>query len=257
MILSADIRHKNQIIRLWSEAFGDSPNTIDKYLETLLKYFVVYEDDGIVKGMLSVLPVTSGNKNGGYIYAVVTHPDYRGQGICRALIESVKQNKKYDFLVLVPQDESLFEFYAKMDFIKVSLLVKKELCVNKINRTKLNLKKLAVKKYETLRNLFFGEENLIKWDTEMLFFAKTMYGGEFYEIKNEEKRVGLAFLYKEKETVFIKELITENPEETANFLGSELDAQTVKFSYIQNNGEPTYMMFPDEFSGLYFGIYFD
>ena len=257
MILPADICHKNQIIRLWSEAFGDSPNSIDKYLETLLKYFVVYEDQGIVKGMLSVLPVTSGNKNGGYIYAVVTHPDYIGQGICRTLIESIKDNKKYDFLVLVPQNEGLFEFYEKMDFIKVPLFVKKELCVNKINESKLNLKKLTVKKYEALRNLFFGEENLIKWDTQMLFFAKAMYGGEFYEIKKAEKSGGLAFLYKEKETVLIKELITENPEEIANFLGSELGAQTVKFSYLDKNGVPTYMVFPKELSGLYFGIYFD
>ena len=257
MILPADIRHKNQIIRLWSKTFGDSPDSVNKYLETLLKYFIIYEDDGIVKGMLSVLPVTSGDKKGGYIYAVVTHPDYRGQGICRTLMESVKENKKYDFLVLVPQNESLFEFYAKMDFLKVPLLVKKELCVKKTNMSELNIKKLTVKKYETLRNLFFGEGNLIKWDAQMLFFAKTMYSGEFYEIKNAEKRTGFTFLYKEKETVFIKELITENPEETANFIGSELGAETVKFSYPDKNGAPTYMVFPKEFSGLYFGIYFD
>ncbi len=257
MILPADIRHRNQIIWLWNKAFGDSVNDIDKYLETLLKYFVVYEDNGIVKGMLSVLPVEYDNKNGGYIYAVATHPDYRGQGICKSLMDSVKDSQKYAFLVLVPQNESLFEFYAKMDFVKVPLLAKKELYVKKTNKSKRSLKKITVKEYEALRNLFFGERNFIKWDAEMLLFAKTMYSGEFYEIQNAGGRAEFAFLHKEKETVFIKELIAEKPEETANFIGSELGAETVKYSYPDKNGAPTYMVFPGELSGPYFGIYFD
>ena len=57
MILPANKCHKEQIINLWQEAFGDKTEDIKKYLNTIFKYFLVYEENGIVKGMLSVLPV--------------------------------------------------------------------------------------------------------------------------------------------------------------------------------------------------------
>ena len=105
MILPAGPCHKEQIVALWSDAFGDRAEDVERYLETILEYFLVYEEDGIVKGMLSVLPVSFFEQNGGYIYAVVTDKKYRGQGICNKLMEFVKANNKYDFLALKPQND--------------------------------------------------------------------------------------------------------------------------------------------------------
>ena len=254
MIKKAEKCHKDQIVKLWNIAFGDNINSVNKYLDTLLKYFFVYEDEGIVKAMLSVIPVSYLDKNGGYIYAVVTHPDYRGQGICKRLIDTIKEDKKYDFLVLVPQNEGLFKFYKRMNFVEVPLLVKKETKVKIEADTKLDLKKIDVHEYESLRNQY--KDNMIKWGIEMLAFAKSMYGGEFYRIEHEEN-TGFAFLYREKKTLVIKELIVNNHEKIAEKIGSRLGTEKVVFSYPAKEGEPTYMIYPNTFQDAYFGIYLD
>ncbi len=256
MIIEANGSHKEQIISLWSNAFGDKKDSVAKYLDTLLKYFLVYEEDGIVKGMLSVLPVNLNEKNGGYIYAVVTHPDYREKGICRALMESVKADKNYDFLVLVPQNKGLFDFYEKMDFTAVSFLKKDKILVsNEVEGY--SLKTITAKEYETKRNEFYKNQEFIKWDGAMLEFAKGMYGGIFFEILKDEKSVGVAFIYTEKKTVYIKELLCENHRETAEKIGEILKAEKVNFVYENEDAEPTFMVYPEAFSDTKFGIFLD
>ena len=256
MIIKANESHKEQIISLWSDAFRDKKEDVEKYLDTLLKYFLVYEEDGIVKGMLSVLPVTLHDKKGGYIYAVVTHPGYRSRGICRALMESVKQDTEYDFLVLVPQNKGLFAFYDKMDFTEVSFLKKDEASVSEEAESYV-LKTLTAKEYESKRNEFYKDKNFIQWNDDILEFAKNMYGGSFLEIFENGKSVGVAFLYAEKEKVFIKELLCENHREVAEKIGGVLKAEKVNFVYESKYAEPTFMVFPKAYSGTKFGIYLD
>lgn len=256
MIIKANESHKEQIVSLWSDAFGDKKDSVERYLDTLLKYFLVYEEDSIVKGMLSVLPVALNEKNGGYIYAVVTHPKHRGKGICNSLMENVKADKSYDFLVLVPQNKCLFEFYEKMDFTAVSFLEKDDVFASN-KAEEYSLKTITAKEYEMKRNEFYKNQEFIKWDNTILEFAKNMYGGRFCEILKNEKRVGFVFLYKEKGTVFIKELLCENHKEAAEKIGGVLKAEKVHFVYESKDAEPTFMVFPKAYSCTKFGIYLD
>lgn len=256
MIKKANESHKEQIISLWSDAFGDKKDSVERYLDTLLEYFLVYEEDGVVKGMLSVLPVALNNKNGGYIYAVVTHPEHRGKGICKSLMESVKADKSYNFLVLVPQNKGLFEFYEKMNFTEVSFIKKEDVVAsNKVEEY--SLKVVTAKEYEINRNEFYKNQEFIRWDDTILEFAKSMYGGSFFEILKNEKRVGIAFLYKERETVFIKELLCKYHREAAEKIGGILKAEKVHFVYESKYAEPTFMVFPKRYLDTKFGIYLD
>lgn len=257
MILQAGERHREQIAHLWNKAFGDDLKSVNKYLEVLLEYFMVYEEYGNVRGMLAVLPVNAGEKIGGYVYAVTTHPDYRGQGICSKLIEYVKKNPKYEFLVLVPQNKELFDFYKKMSFIEVPLLKQEECSVDSSEYSDLRINKISADEYRTLRNSFFGIKNLMSWSSEILRLAQDMYGGEFYRINHSGDNKGFAFLYKENETMVIKEIIDETPQETAEIIGAKLNAKKVKFSFISKESSPTFMVFPNSFSNFYFGIYLD
>lgn len=256
MIKPAKENHREQMISLWSNAFGDSKDSVNRYLDTLLDYFLVYEEDSIVKGMLSVLPVTLNDKNGGYIYAVVTHPDFREKGICRALIDTVKANANYDFLVLVPQKESLFEFYKNMEFSTVSFLKQGEI-FNLNAQENYSLNTISAKEYETIRNEYYKNESFIKWDKEILQFAEGMYNGKFCKILKDEKNIGFAFLYKENETVFIKELLCENHEEAVKGIGRAFDCKKVNYVYESRNANPTFMVYPREFSNTKFGIFLD
>lgn len=254
MILPASAHHKEQIIDLWSSAFGDKTEDVKRYLETLFKYFLVYEEDGIVKGMLSVLPVSFSGKKGGYIYAVTTHKCYRGQGICNKLMECVKADKSYDFLVLKPQNDGLFEFYGKMGFKKVACLSKKELCIGETKK-EYQLKELTAQEYEIARNTYFDEE-IIKWDSNMLSFAKDMYGGGFYAVEKDGESLGLAFLYKDKNVVMIKELLAEN-ECAGSFIAKEFDCQKAVITCYDQNGNDGFMIYPEDIKRIYFNIYLD
>ena len=42
MILPAGPCHKEQIVALWSDAFGDRAEDVERYLETILEYFLGY-----------------------------------------------------------------------------------------------------------------------------------------------------------------------------------------------------------------------
>lgn len=257
MIKKAESYHKEQMISLWSNAFGDSGESVSKYLDTLLKYFLVYEENGVVKGMLSVLPVKMNDKNGGYIYAVVTHPDYRGRGICKELIDRVKADKNFDFLVLVPQNKGLFDFYGKMAFVEVRFLEKARIVITNYKNDNYSLQELSPAEYEKARNDFYTNGDFIRWDSSILEFAKNMYGGEFYKILKGGETVGITFLYKEKRTVNIKELLCEKHRECAKIIGELLEAENVEFAYESEDWDPTFMAYPKEYANTKFGIYLD
>ena len=256
MILPAELRHKEQIISLWSGAFGDKIEDINKYLKTIFEYVLVYEEDGMVLGMLSVLPVSFCDKNGGYIYAVTTHKDYRGQGICNKLMEYVKADGKYDFLVLKPQNEGLFEFYGKMGFEKVSCLSKQEFLVTESAENGCFLRTLNTQEYGIARNSYIDEE-IITWDSSMLSFAKDMYDGAFYAIEKDGKSVGIAFLYKNENVVIIKELLAEENESITNFIAKELECDKVEVTFRNPNGKEGFMIYPANINCVYFNIYLD
>ena len=255
MILKAEEKHKEQIMLLWNKAFGDGVNDIQRYLVTLFQYILVYEEQDIVKGMLAVLPVTLDDKKGGYIYAVTTDEKFRGQGICRALVEYVKQSKNYDFLVLVPQNQGLFELYRKMDFKDASASLKKEIQVSGDAENEITIENLTSFEYEAVRNKYFYR--IIKWGSEILLFAQEMYDGTFCKVIDEKNEESFAFLYKDGEKVVIKELLSKTPDKIASEIGGFFGADKVVYSYPDKSANPDYMIYKENDKGLYFGIYLD
>ena len=54
-----------------------------------------------------------------YLYAVATRPDFRGRGLCRALLEDVHallRERGYAGTMLVPENDALRNMYAKMGY---------------------------------------------------------------------------------------------------------------------------------------------
>lgn len=101
---------------LWSSVFGDSKEEIDFFLNNCrhkkcLGYFV---DDKLVS-MLFIVGCSYCNESGGYIYAVSTYKEFRGRGYASRLIETAKTSG-YNFLWLIPAEDSLFDFYNGLGF---------------------------------------------------------------------------------------------------------------------------------------------
>ncbi len=115
-----------QLKALWAEIFFDTADAVEAYfaLRHLDENMLVEEREGAISGMLSMLPVTLAAMDGQafaarYIYAVATHPAYRGQGISTALLTAAHAHIKSlgaDAAILVPASASLFDFYAKRGY---------------------------------------------------------------------------------------------------------------------------------------------
>lgn len=257
MISKAKSYHENMIMDLWCEAFGDRRDTVAEYLEFLLDYFIVYEENGEVCGMLSVLPVTAGEKSGGYIYAVATKKAHRGNGICTRLLDYVKTCGEYEFLVLVPQSDELFGFYEKAGFVPFSAtaeLVTHAAC--SVDGS-IECTPISAAEYFFRRRNFFKDKMLIEWRKDVLEFAKTMYGGDFYSLKRNGNDVGLAFCFKDKDTLFIKELCADDAEHACAEMAVCFGAKQIRATYVNFFSKPSAMVFSIAKKKLYFGIALD
>ncbi len=261
MILFAKNEHIKQIVKLWNEAFGDTESEILKYIKNILKYIVIYEENGLALGMLTLLPISCSDKKGRYVYAVATKKEARGRGISTSLIEFSKQYIKDNaesFLVLVPQSDSLFEFYKKRGFSAFS-------CVNKDKYhyiggetiSSFSLEIINADKYFQKRREFFAGKTFFEWNKEMLEFAKDMYKGDFVLIKDKCKEVGIAFCIRTDKELYIKELLSNAKENTLKFLAEKYLVSTISYACPDHNAKPFAMIYPDEVDETYFNIALD
>ena len=113
----------DSIKALWNECFPDDLKFAKFFFEK------IYEEDGArltevdgeIAGMLHVFPRTLKTPYGElfakYIYGVGTAKKYRGRRIAGDLLDSEAQG--CDLLVLIPQDEGLFDFYKKYGFSEI------------------------------------------------------------------------------------------------------------------------------------------
>ncbi len=111
--------------QLWLKCFDDEKTVIDRFFKTAVtpeNTVAIFSEDVAV----SVLYMIEGTvKNNGenyralYIYAVCTHPDFRGRGLmkgCFDFLFEVSKKRGVDYLFLVPASESLFKMYEELGF---------------------------------------------------------------------------------------------------------------------------------------------
>ena len=112
----------DQLLPLWKEAFGDHQGFWEMFLDTAFRPdhcgCLLKEDK--IGASLCWLDCSWEGKKIAYIYAVVTHPDFRGQGLCRRLLNQVHRRLKdsgYAAAMLVPAEEALRQMYEKMGYV--------------------------------------------------------------------------------------------------------------------------------------------
>lgn len=112
--------NKNEdVISLWQEAFGDSREDIEYFLNNCKNKTAVgfFEDEKLVS-MLFLVDCNVDNTPSKYIYAACTLNSYKKQGIMSKLLSFTQSNFKS--IVLIPADESLVGFYKKRGFSKAA-----------------------------------------------------------------------------------------------------------------------------------------
>ena len=110
-----------QLSALWQTAFGDNPEFIRLFFRTAYapercQYLTV---EGQLAAALYWLDAWCGGKKLAYIYAVATHPDFRGRGLCLELMgrtHSLLAAQGYAGALLCPAGEGLRRMYTGMGY---------------------------------------------------------------------------------------------------------------------------------------------
>lgn len=105
--------NKNDILKCWSEAFGDSEEDILFFIDNAkdAKCLAYYEENEICSMLYLV-----NSSLGEYIYAACTLKEYQGKGIMTKLLDYCKKN--FDNICLIPANIELIDYYKKRGLTK-------------------------------------------------------------------------------------------------------------------------------------------
>lgn len=107
--------------RLWSSVFGDSDGDVKAALAAFgaSGCCVSLKVSNVTASQFIGIECTLSGARGIYIYALCTHPEARGRGYMRTLIELAKKHFAscgYKFFLLLPASEALSQTYVRMGF---------------------------------------------------------------------------------------------------------------------------------------------
>ena len=110
---------------LWADTFGDGPEFQREFYRLCAPGGpLVLTEDEALRSMLALpelaLVLADGRRlRAGYVYALATAPERRGQGCAAMLIETaagLARQHGLDCLLTVPAQPSLFQFFARLGF---------------------------------------------------------------------------------------------------------------------------------------------
>lgn len=205
--------------QLWKLSFGDSDDFIDFYFNERFSKnnILLLTYDGAVASMLTIIDVSL---NAIYkttmLYALATHPDYRGKGLASKLMDAYNDyliSNQYNFSVLVPAEDSLFDYYAKVGYregfiIREALLTHEDMN-NPNDIFSCNIQPCDAADYNEIRNNHLAKTKHIRYGKKEVEYQKKISvfsGGDIYSLDFGNIK-GCAAIETGRDTVVIKELL--------------------------------------------------
>lgn len=228
---------------LWQTAFDDSKESIDFFFENTVspdRVLAVFQNGKPVSALYMLESEIIKDKktySAYYVYAVCTHPDFRGKGLMKSVFEAlfkVARSRSIDYLFLVPEEEYLFNIYEKLGFkngfsySQKTLLRKDFDNIENIKTQKLTYEKyrrsikdnpenvsVAVLKESTFDSFF----NSVSGEVKSIFIENEGYA--LYEeteeklvifelFGNENLLLNAVFQHTEKEEIIYRQVANEN-----------------------------------------------
>ncbi|SDN18954.1 GNAT family N-acetyltransferase [Acetanaerobacterium elongatum] len=200
---------------LWREAFGDDDSFINFFYEHRFSESntLIWAENEIPVAMLTLLPaqMKMGKKfyPVRYVYGVATKLEYRGRGISSELICYINEqaNKSHEMLVLVPAQESLFEFYKKFGYQKCFYLKDYSFPVQENLPVSYEVRPISPDEYKAIRDSRFQDDGYIIWDEKALAYIieeNTFWNGYTVMIEHHRAKDILMYYIKAK-TLHVKE----------------------------------------------------
>ncbi|NLL46144.1 MAG: GNAT family N-acetyltransferase [Clostridiales bacterium] len=201
---------------VWKISFGDSDELIDRFLDHFgVNAGIVGECGGDIVSAAYILPTDglvmkdNSRRSCSYLYAISVLPDYRGNGLGKEItLAAVEYSSRlgYEYTVLKPSDEGLFDFYASLGFTEFSYANELSFSPSGQISTENNLKLLPISPEEygriRKRNLD-GRTHIALSDKAAAYQGKL---GALYCLYHEGNEF-CAAVEKSNDTLFIKELL--------------------------------------------------
>ncbi len=214
IVLGCESDRLTELMNIYNACFDDGAG----YAELLfsrridLSLAVTASLDNVLCGAFYFIPATVGDKRGVMLYALGVLPEYRRLGVGSALVSFAKNYCEGNGLVclLHPADNGLFAFYEKLGF---DCKISSKLAVYRGREYDIRIRATGAADYCRRREEFLSGRHAVRWNEddvgyavlENAFCGGICVGGDRF----------IAMLSREKDKVFIKELLTdraENPE---------------------------------------------
>ncbi|MBR0277293.1 MAG: GNAT family N-acetyltransferase, partial [Clostridia bacterium] len=186
---------------------------------------------------------------------VATDKDFRNRGFAGELIEYAKQfvrKKNEKFLVILPQNDGLFDFYKKFGFSELKCAAKIDEIISYTKDSRFFIEKTDSAEYFMLREAYFEGKKYVKWDKDMLDYFIKVYDGEYIKISEKGRTVASAFCYEAEDKLIISELLTK--EDVLSSIGEFFYKKHILGFKEEALGKRFAMIYPESYVGSYFGI---
>lgn len=166
--------------RLWKIAFGDTDAYLDAFFDTAfspLRCRCAWSGEALA-GMLFWFDVSCRGQKMAYLYAVATHPEHRGKGVCRSLMADTHDHltrQGYMGALLVPVTEALRAMYASFGY-RDCTTVSETFCA--AGNTPVPIHRIDREEYARVRRQLLTEGGVVQ-EEENLAFLETQAG--FYK----------------------------------------------------------------------------
>lgn len=183
--------------QLWKAAFGDTEEFITLFFETAFSPLRcrVAHTEGETAGMLYWFEVSCEEQKLAYLYAVATHPDHRGKGVCRSLMADTHALLKelgYSAVLLVPQTEALRNMYTAFGYQSCTT-VSETFCA--AGESPAAIHQIDPPEYARLRREWLPEDGVVQEGENLRFLAAqaTFYRGNDFLLAAREEEAGSLF----------------------------------------------------------------
>lgn len=186
---------------LWKEAFGDTDEFLNLFEQTAYspKRARRLTVDGTCAAALYWFDCECDGQKIAYLYAIATAKAYRGQGLCRMLMEDTHKHLRtlgYTAAILVPSEESLFGFYEKLGYAAATRI--SEFACEASDET-VELLRIGEEEYGTLRRAMLPVGGVVQERDNLCYLSAQaeLYRGEGVLLaarREKETLVGIELL---------------------------------------------------------------
>lgn len=192
-------REVGQLKELWKICFGDEEDYINLYFDHKYKEeeTAVLLWAGKIVAMGTMIPAHMVMENGekydlSMLYAIATHPEFQGKGLSAQIMEFCHRYLKChnkDLSILVPAQESLFNFYGKRGYKdgfyirEVTLTRDQMIELGDDQEEKAFISPITAADYNKMRRSRLEGQLYIDYGNEQIAYQKKLcqkFGGDLY-----------------------------------------------------------------------------